>query len=71
LDLRIDQFVQNKIGSLANISFDEFMNYPRRELLQLVDSCRKHCKILNNSTEGEAASAAAAIAAIKKQQQQQ
>lgn len=42
LKLRLDQFAEYQVHSIFGLSFDELMEYPRREFLQVLSAAKAH-----------------------------
>lgn len=42
LDFRLDQFAENRVHEIFGISFDELIQFPRRDFLKVIESAKKH-----------------------------
>lgn len=50
---RMDQFVNYQVQRIFGIDFDQFMDRPRRNLLEMLESAAKHSKAINSSTDAD------------------
>lgn len=39
---RLDQFAENRVADVFGISFDQLIQFPRRDYLQVIASAKKH-----------------------------
>lgn len=42
LDFRLDQFAENRVAEIFGFSFDELIQWPRRDFLKVMNSAKKH-----------------------------
>lgn len=42
LDFRLDQYIENRVQELTGVPFHELIQFPRRDFLKVISSCKKH-----------------------------
>jgi hypothetical protein len=53
LDFRLDQFAENRVHEIFGISFDQLIQFPRRDFLKVIASAKKHSAKALGGTSGK------------------
>lgn len=70
LQFRLDQFAENQVGEIFNMSFDQLIQYPRRDYLRVIEAAKKHSGKLNGLSDSKLRSLERAASQIAQAQKQ-
>lgn len=71
LKFRTDQFAENRVAEIFGMSFDQLIQYPRRDYLIMIESAKKHSNKLDGLTDSKLRSLERAAVQIAQSQKKQ